>query len=57
MDRWGVVVFEDRGINPSWNGLVNGEPSLNDAYIWLYTARLKCGFEEFKQTGHVIVVR
>jgi gliding motility-associated-like protein len=56
-DRWGVMVHEARGANPSWNGYVINEQATNDAYVWIYKTRKKCGFEDEEFMGHVIVVR
>jgi gliding motility-associated-like protein len=56
-DRWGVMVHEARGANPSWNGNVVSELATNDAYVWIYKTRKKCGYKEEEFKGHVIVVR
>jgi gliding motility-associated-like protein len=56
-DRWGLMIYEDKGLNPSWNGLIDGSPAPIDSYLWHYSAQLKCGFEEYKTMGIVTIVR
>jgi len=56
-NRWGVMIHESRGDNPTWNGLIDGEEAPNDVYLWKYEARLNCGFKEFEHVGHVTLVR
>jgi gliding motility-associated-like protein len=56
-DRWGLMIYEDKGVNPSWNGLIDGSPAPIDSYLWHYSAQLKCGFEEYKTMGIVTIVR
>jgi gliding motility-associated-like protein len=57
IDRWGVVVHEDFGINPSWNGYITNKPAPNDVYQYIYRARLKCGIEDYQKVGHVTIIR
>ena len=57
IDRWGVVVHQDFGINPSWNGYIGNELAPNDVYQYIYKARLKCGIEDYQKVGHVTIIR
>jgi gliding motility-associated-like protein len=56
-NRWGVKIHESTGINPSWDGYVDGELAKNDVYIWKYFGREKCGQEEVSLSGHVTLVK
>ena len=56
-DRWGVMVHEAKGTNPSWDGIVNNKLATNDAFVWIYNTRKKCGIEDVEFKGHVIVIR
>jgi gliding motility-associated-like protein len=56
-DRWGVMIHEDKGVNPTWDGRIYNELAPVDSYVWKYTTRVKCGFEEYKAIGHVTIVR
>jgi gliding motility-associated-like protein len=56
-DRWGVIIHEDSGLYPSWDGKIKGEYAPNDVYVWKYYARTKCGYEDMSQVGHVSVIR
>jgi gliding motility-associated-like protein len=56
-NRWGVLIYEELGGNPSWNGFIDGEQAPNDLYTWQYKGILKCGYEEVHYTGHVTLVR
>jgi hypothetical protein len=52
-----VVVHQDFGINPSWNGYIGNELAPNDVYQYIYKARLKCGIEDYQKVGHVTIIR
>ena len=56
-DRWGILIYEQLGDNPSWNGIIGNEQAPNDVYVWIYKGILKCGYEEVQYTGHVTLVR
>jgi gliding motility-associated-like protein len=56
-NRWGVMIHESRGDNPTWDGLINGDEAPNDVYLWKYEARLNCGYTEFEHLGHLTLVR
>jgi gliding motility-associated-like protein len=56
-NRWGQMIHEEIGPNPSWNGFINGELAKNDVYLWKYFGREKCGQEEVNLTGHVTLVK
>ena len=51
------MIHEDKGVNPTWDGRIYNELAPVDSYVWKYTTRVKCGFEEYKAIGHVTIVR
>jgi gliding motility-associated-like protein len=56
-NRWGVLIHEDIGFNPSWDGYIDGKLAKNDLYVWKYSGREKCGEEEVNLTGHVVLIK
>jgi gliding motility-associated-like protein len=56
-NRWGTLIHEDTGVNPSWNGYIDGKLAKNDLYVWQYYGREKCNQEEVNITGHVTLIK
>jgi gliding motility-associated-like protein len=56
-NRWGELIHETKGREPRWDGRINGELAKNDVYVWMLSARTKCGFEDIDRMGHVTVIR
>ncbi len=56
-NRWGVLIHEDIGLYPSWDGYIDGKLAKNDLYVWKYFGREKCGEEEVNLTGHVVLIK
>jgi gliding motility-associated-like protein len=45
-NRWGQLVFEDRGTHKGWDGNLGGKPQPAGAYVWEF--RYKTNIGEFK---------
>jgi gliding motility-associated-like protein len=56
-NRWGELIHETKGQQARWDGRINGELAKNDVYVWMLSARTKCGFEDIDRMGHVTVIR
>ncbi len=55
-NRWGKKVFEDSGLDASWDGTINGTPAPSDVY--LYKIRVECpDMEERLLSGEVSLIR
>ena len=56
-DRWGTNIYTQSSGQPTWNGIVNGVPAMNDVYVWRLKVRQVCGYDEQTIIRHVTVVR
>jgi len=56
LDRWGVKIHEESGIDAHWDGLVNGSPAADGVYYYIIHAVGLDGIE-FSQQGSVTLVR
>lgn len=55
-NRWGQVIFESKGTNPSWDGRLNGKAAPTGAYIYSFTAQDLNG-QTISRTGSVTLVK
>lgn len=55
--RWGTLVYESRGNNLRWDGLMpEGLPAASDTYIFTFRYRLE-GDEEITEKGEITLLR
>jgi gliding motility-associated-like protein len=54
-NRWGEMLYEGSGSNPTWDGLRNGTPVLSGVYVYRYTA-IGLDDKEYSGFGTVTVV-
>ena len=54
-DRWGVKLFESNTLDGSWDGSYNGEPVLQDIYVYKLTAKGLIN-DHIERTGKITVI-
>ncbi len=55
-NRWGVLVFNTRKKDETWDGTFNGKPVAEDAYVWHVQVTDLTG-RSFKESGTVALLR
>jgi gliding motility-associated-like protein len=56
LDRWGEKLFTTTDPNRTWDGTYEGNPCMNDVYVWQATVLNADGIDEH-YSGHVSIVR
>ena len=54
-DRWGEKVYENSGVNPYWDGMIDGKAGPSDVYI--YILKIVCADGEAIKHGDVTLIR
>lgn len=55
-NRWGEVIFDEKGVNPQWDGTKNGIDCKQDTYIW-EIKYLDFKNNEVELRGHITLLR
>jgi gliding motility-associated-like protein len=55
-NRWGQLVFVDRGANKGWDGTISGQTQPSGSYVWYFSYRDENGVLNTKR-GSVILIR
>lgn len=57
-NRWGNKIFESNSIDTDWDGKVNGQPAMEDVYVYRITYSSACSQGNIiEETGHVIILK
>jgi len=56
-NRWGELIFSEKGDNPSWNGLVKSRKSAMDVFAFVIEGYLSGRVKPMIKTGTLQLIR